>query len=402
MRVLGIPESEIATAVRAVSDDEALDHEVVLDRFARAAWSGVAEPGDGDAGRLVTACGASGALDRLIRRADEASIRAALRDGGDDDPIDIAAALERWRPRLVAGQVLRSLRQAARFGARLIVPGESEWPTGLADLGSHAPLALWVRGPALTTADRSVALVGARAATGYGEHVAIEAASGLVELGFAIVSGGAYGIDGSAHRSALASSGATVAFLAGGVDRLYPSGHESLLSQIAAVGALVSEVPCGTAPTKWRFLQRNRLIAAASSATVVVEAGQRSGSLNTAGHAAQLGRPLGAVPGPVTSSASAGCHRMIREYDAVCVTDASEMAELVDGPRGADTAGAARAPDPDGARMRILDALGTRIGRPVDQVAALAGLAPERVRSLLGSLDLEGSVVEGSDGWRRR
>ncbi|MDF2576486.1 MAG: dprA, partial [Agromyces sp.] len=166
---------------------------------------------------------------------------------------------------------------------------------------------------------RSIALVGARAATGYGEHVTMEASAGLVDRGFAIVSGGAYGIDGMAHRAALASRGVTVAFLAGGVDRFYPLGHEALLARIADTGAVVSELPCGSAPTKWRFLQRNRLIAAAADATVVLEAGMRSGSLNTAGHAAALGRPLGAVPGPVTSPASAGCHRLLREFDAVCV-----------------------------------------------------------------------------------
>ncbi len=156
----------------------------------------------------------------------------------------------------------------------------------------------------------------------------MEASAGLVDRGFAIVSGGAYGIDGMAHRAALASDGTTIAFLAGGIDRFYPLGHESLLTRIAQTGAVVSELPCGAAPTKWRFLQRNRLIAAASQATVVLEAGIRSGSLNTAGHAAALGRPLGAVPGPVTSPASAGCHRLLREFDAMCVVDADQMAEL--------------------------------------------------------------------------
>jgi DNA processing protein len=146
---------------------------------------------------------------------------------------------------------------------RLVVPGDAAWPAGLADLGEHAPLALWVRGneSTLATAGRSIALVGARAATGYGEHVAMEASAGLVDRGYTIVSGAAYGIDGMAHRAALASSGQTIAFLAGGVDRFYPSGHEALLTRIVEVGAVVSELPCGQPPTKWRFLQRNRLIA---------------------------------------------------------------------------------------------------------------------------------------------
>ena len=134
-----------------------------------------------------------------------------------------------------------------------------------------------------------------------------------------------------AHRSALAVGGTTMAFLAGGVDRFYPSGHDALLGRIIETGLVLAEAPCGYAPTKWRFLLRNRLIAASAQATVVMEAGWRSGSLNTANHAATLGRPLGVVPGPVTSASSAGCHRLLREYDAVCVTTASEMMELLPG-----------------------------------------------------------------------
>jgi DNA processing protein len=277
--------------------------------------------------------------------------------------------------------------------------------------------------------DRSIAIVGARAATGYGEHVTIELAAGLVDRGYAIVSGAAYGVDGAAHRAALASRGTTLAFLAGGLDRFYPAGNEALITRITERGAAISEVPCGVAPTKWRFLQRNRLIAASSLATVVVEAGARSGSLNTAGHAAALGRPLGAVPGPVTSSASAGCHRLLREYDAVCVTTAAEVAELAPLPEPmigeacaaelsagevptsepdvaqaveeAERRGGRRAVDPTGTRVRLLDALSTRSARTVEKVAALSGLAVDRVRAELGLLALEGAVRERGGGWVR-
>ncbi len=258
--------------------------------------------------------------------------------------------------------------------------------------------------------NRSIALVGARAATGYGEHVTIEAASGLVDRGFAIVSGAAYGIDGAAHRAALASQGTTVAVLAGGLDRFYPSGHEQLLGRIADRGVVVAEVPPGTTPTKWRFLLRNRLIAALSGATVVVEAGWRSGSLNTAGHAATLGRPIGAVPGPVTSAASAGCHRLLREFAAICVTTADEMAELVP---SAESLGPherrrrrhrrpASPTDPTGTRLRVLDAISDRTPRRVERIAELSGLALDRVRAELGLLELEGFVLERPSGWMRR
>jgi DNA processing protein len=202
-----------------------------------------------------------------------------------------------------------------------------------------------------------------------------------------------------AHRAALASGGGTVAFLAGGVDRFYPSGHDSLLRRIEASGVVASELPCGASPTRWRFLQRNRLIAAASRATVVIEAGNRSGSLNTAGHAAAIGRPLGAVPGPVTSAASAGCHRLIREYDAICVTSADEMAELVVGPSDDRLALPSSAPY-DAERVRVLDALSSR-ARSIDDIARLSGLSVATVQSMLGLLELEGIASVGDSGWRR-
>lgn len=384
-----VPGSELASLVRAVTRPDH-DRDALADRYARARWTGLAEPGDADAGRLVAAVGAARAID--LAAAASASELADVAGGSFED------AVARWQPRLRTLDTALHLRQGARYGARLVVPGDPEWPVGVDDLGDHAPPALWVRGRAelLGGLDRSIAIVGARAATGYGEHVTIEAASGLVDRGFAIVSGAAFGIDGAAHRAALASGGATVAFLAGGVDRFYPSAHETLLTRIVERGAVVSEVPCGVAPTKWRFLQRNRLIAAASRATVVVEAGWRSGSLNTAGHAAQLGRPLGAVPGPVTSSASSGCHRLIREYDAVCVTSAQEMAELVD--PAASTLPTRETSSPG--RTRVLDALG-RTGQDVDRLASTAGMAVDAVRAELGMLELDGLVVQGPTGWRR-
>ena len=252
-------------------------------------------------------------------------------------------------------------------------------------------------------AENSIALVGARAATGYGEHVTMEASAGLVDRGIAIVSGAAYGIDGMAHRAALASSGQTVAILAGGVDRFYPSGHDALLGRIVESGVVVSELPCGAAPTKWRFLQRNRLIAAVSQATVVLEAGWRSGSLNTAGHAASLGRPLGAVPGPVTSAASAGCHRLIRDFGAVCVTSADEMAELMPAGIISDTAESGDGQQPGDGRSpehtRVLDALSARSPRDVEDVARRTGLALATVRAVFGALEIDGAVAQRERGW---
>ena len=417
MTILGVAEAVAAPLVRAITRDD-LDRAELGERFARAAWSTIAEPGDGDAGVLIDTLGAEGALASVLAARDVDGVLAAIAEAGAETGVESAGpsregleiAIARWLPRLKADTVLLSLRQAARFGAGLLVPGDPAWPVGVDELGPHAPAALWVRGQAelLGELERAIAVVGARAATGYGEHVTVEAASGLVDRGFTIVSGAAYGIDGIAHRAALASAGSTVAFLAGGVDRFYPAGHEALLTRIVETGAVVSEVPCGTAPTKWRFLQRNRLIAAASRATIVVEAGWRSGSLNTAGHAAQLGRPLGAVPGPVTSAASAGCHRLLREYGATCVTTPDEMAELVpfDPPMALDQAppdarGATVGADPEGFRLRVVDALSGSGGRSAERIAALSGLAVDRVRATLGLLELEGAAVERPSGWMR-
>jgi DNA processing protein len=386
-----------------------LDDEAVAGLFATATWSAVAEPGDAVAGAVVAVIGADRALSMLIeqRTPDEwlAALRAdrtAAEAGGDLETADVTAALERWRPRLSSRLVVAALRSAVHCRSRFLTPGHASWPRGFDALGDHAPIALWVRGDPkhLRHAGGSIAIVGSRDATSYGEHMAMDLASGLSDRGFAVVSGAAYGIDGMAHRAALASRGTTIAFLAGGVDRLYPSAHHDLLLRVAASGAVVSELPCGSAPTKWRFLQRNRLIAAASDATVVVEAGRRSGSLNTAGHAAAMGRPLGAVPGPVTSVTSAGCHRLLREFDATCVTSAADVVELVLGPSDVPLAGLS--PTDDAANsdsVRVLDALSKRSPRSTSDVSERTGMAPRAVASTLGALALEGAARELVTGW---
>lgn len=304
------------------------------DRGARIALSLASEPGDRVTGRLVAERGAVEVLriavaHRLPRGLSNAETRGWL---------------ERVAARLHEGKALHAIEQGKRLGLTVLTPHDDHWPTGLADLGDHAPIVLWARGDTalLAAPMRSrVALVGARASTGYGEHIATEAASALVEGGMQIVSGGAYGIDGAAHRAALVAEGKTIAVLAGGLDRYYPSGNERLISRIAESGAVLAELAPGVSPTRGRFLQRNRLIAALSGATVVVEAAWSSGSLNTATHAAGLRRPVGAFPGPVTSASSSGCHRLIREGRATLVTHTDEILELV-GRNGQEAPGVER------------------------------------------------------------
>ncbi|MCW3494293.1 DNA-processing protein DprA [Microbacterium sp. SSM24] len=378
------------SALGGHADTSAADSAVV-DRYATVVWSHLVEPGDSVAGRIVASHGPLRGLEIVLAADSTASVTARELDEGR----------KRWMPRLDPLQIARSLASAARASVAIITRADSDWPGQLDDLGMHAPHCLWVRGDRglLAQLRPSVAIVGARAATSYGDHVALELSADLAGGGIPVISGGAYGIDGAAHRAALGVGGRTVALLAGGVDRSYPAGHSGLIEGIAATGAVVSEVPCGAAPTKWRFLQRNRLIAALSDATIVVEAGWRSGSLNTAGHAASLSRRLGAVPGPVTSAASAGTHRLLREFDAACITSAADVRELLGLDTIAATSTGDRAAHTDDT-TRVRDALSTRAPREATDLARRTGMSVDHVEAVLGLLQLEGAAVRDTTGWR--
>ncbi|KAF2412138.1 DNA protecting protein DprA [Microbacterium sp. B35-04] len=367
------------------------DRDDARERYATAVWCQLIEPGDSVAGRLIAARGAAPALEAVLA---EGTLP-------DVTPRELAEGRKRWLPRLSARAVADSLTTAAARGVTLVTRSDPQWPNQLDDLDAHAPVCLWVRGDvaALRRLEASVAIVGARAASRYGDHVAMELSAELAGRGIGVVSGGAYGIDGAAHRAALSAGGLTVALLAGGADRSYPAGHTQLIDDIAERGVVASEVACGSAPTKWRFLQRNRLIAALSAATVVVEAGWRSGSLNTAGHAAALSRPLGAVPGPITSATSAGTHRLIREYGAQCITGADDVRELLGMGSGMDDHAGVQT-GYTGESTRVMDALSTRAWRESADIARRAGMAADAVEGLLGLLRLDGSVEAGADGWR--
>ena len=221
-----------------------------------------------------------------------------------------------------------------------------------------------------------------------------------------IIYGGAFGIDGCAHRAAIAVAGITVAILPCGVDRVYPLAHTAMFRSIRQQGALVSEWPPGRMPTKPGFLVRNRVIAALSRGTVVVEAALRSGALNTARHARDQGRPLMAVPGPVTSAQSAGCHEAIREWGAVIVTGAQDVMELLefsgDEPAG-NPRGPALAQDLLGPLdAQVLEAVPARVGRGPARIAIAAGVDFDTVMRCLGGLAAAGFVERCDRGWRLR
>jgi len=306
----------------------------------------------------------------------------------------------------------RDLDRLDACGGRLLCPGDSEWPAAqlswLPDQITDAPpLALHVRGGQRLdqVAVRAVAIVGARAASSYGELVSGQLALGVADRGVTVISGAAYGIDGAAHQGALGSGrAATVAVLACGVDVAYPKGHERLLDRIVEQGLVISELPTGSAPTRGRFLVRNRLIAALSQGTVVVEAARRSGSLATADRAGGLVRVVMAVPGPVTSATSAGSNDLLRRVDVRCVTNAQEVVELV-GRFGADAAvppeREQRPRDVLPAVVRqVLDAVPVRAAAGVASIARTAGVSPLVVQQVLPPLVLHGLIEQRDAGWR--
>lgn len=328
-------------------------------------------------------------------------------------------SLKGWAARTSSLAPERDLESLGRLGGGLLIPGDANWPCGVEDLGPAAPVALWFRGSGeVPRQEDTLAVVGSRDATGYGQSVTRTLAGGAAARGLTVMSGGAYGIDAMAHRAALASGTGTpltAAVMAGGLDRYYPAGHEDLLREVSSCGLLLSEMPPGASPTRHRFLQRNRLIAALSGAVLVVEARWRSGAQNTAGHALGLGREVGVVPGPVTSPQSAGCHRLLRESPAVVVTDLEEAMALMPGGVGIATDADIPSNSTSGAgstagrihdhltveELLVYEALPLRTAAPVDRLCTVAGLGPGTVMGTLKKLQRESLAEQHGPGWRR-
>jgi DNA processing protein len=365
------------------------------DRLARVALSRLTEPGEPKIASLVAQLGA-------VR------LRHVLSDPVQETPEsrDVAGRLHGLDP-------AADLEHAARLGLRYVVPGDDEWPPQLDDLmraelldhRGGPPLGLWVRGPTrLDQLRRAVAVVGSRSATTYGTEVAAGIAGALVRAGHPVVSGAAFGIDQAAHRGALALDGANIAVLACGADRAYPTAHRDLLDHLGRTSAVVSEVPPGCAPTRGRFLSRNRLIAALTRGTVVVEAAARSGALNTASWATRLNRSVMGVPGPVTSAQSQGVHELLRTGAATLVTRGEDVLEVV-GEAGSHLATPLRTPSRRRDKVpprdaRVLDAVPLARPAPVDSIATTAGVALLDVQAVLRRLARDGLVELLPHGWR--
>ncbi|WP_406730972.1 DNA-processing protein DprA [Streptomyces sp. NBC_01794] len=364
------------------------------ERMARAALTRVIEPGDEHGGRWLRELGAG----ELMARLTSPEHREPALTGAS------ARRLAGYRIRATGVEPDRDLAAVAAVGGRFVCPGDREWPTQLDDLGDARPIGLWVRGRSdlRKWALRSVAVVGARACTPYGAHMAACLGAGLAERGWVVVSGAAFGIDGSAHRGALAAGGATVAVLACGVDVVYPRGHAELIGRIAEQGLVIGELAPGDHPTPSRFILRNRVIAALTRGTVVVEAEYRSGSLATARSAQKLGRFTMGVPGPATSGLSAGVHALLRG-EGVLVTDAAEVAELVGdiGDLAPDRRGPVLPRDLlDPLSARVLEALPARGAVAGAQVARGAGTTADEALGRLYELHSLGFVERHGDSWQ--
>jgi len=366
-----------------------------IERLARVSLSRAVEPGDCRTAALVRQVGPVDALEAYRRR--------AARGEGD------------VAPRRLSGSPERDLEEAERLGITFVVPGDPGWPRPLDDLGhgievqglGGVPVGLWVRGDVGLLADgRGVAVVGSRSATTYGADQAGRVAAAVARAGRPVVSGAAFGIDRAAHGAAIASRGTTVAVLACGLDRAYPAANADVIARIASTGALVSEVPHGMGPTRVRFLARNRLIAALTAGTVVVEAAVRSGALNTANWADRLSRPVMGVPGPVTSAASEGVHELVRRGGATLVSRPEHVLEML-APSGTDLATERRGQvrRGDGLTLRerhLLDATPPEEPAPLPEVADAAAMPQRHAAWALDRLARQGLVEEGPAGhWRR-
>ncbi len=366
------------------------------ERLARVTLSRAGEPGHP-------------ALADAVHELGAVTVLAGLRDQADRDELGADLA-----QRLASVDPARELSKAADAGLRFVVPGDDEWPSSLDDLvrAPHlherggVPIGLWCRGVLRLdeACEQSVAVVGSRSATSYGGQVAAGIGATLAREGWTTVSGAAFGIDHAAHRGSLAAGGMTVAVLACGADRAYPVAHRDLLDYVADKGLVVSEAAPGCAPTRVRFLARNRLIAALARGTVVVEAAVRSGALNTASWTSGLGRVLMGVPGPVSSAPSAGVHQLLRSRDALLVTSGEEVLEAV-GPIGTFVLHDPRAPEGPRDRLaprerQVLDAVPKLAGVESAAIARTAGLAHGRTKEALVLLHRAGLVEHSLGRWR--
>jgi DNA processing protein len=371
-----------------------------LDLVAGATLSLVTEPGDRMAGALAKALGRQGLLQllidgfettRVLEEINRANATNSLVEIFGDLPGTISDSRQRWLPRFSKQAVANTLQRAKKLQLSLLLPGDDFWPIGLDDLAEGAPAVIFAQGnhKLLSHLASGVSIVGSRACTEYGAKVTSKLVSELAFQKRLTVSGGAVGIDSHVHNQSLRNSLPTVAVMAGGLDRKYPSSNSSLFQVIARNGVLIAELAPGVAPSRWRFLQRNRLIAALTPTTVVVEAGVRSGSIRTANNALELNRDLFAVPGPLTSAASAGTNSLIADGKAKALIDTKILTSEVSEP--------ARFLEGSALLVRAQDALRDLRQATGEQIAKAAGLTQFELSLALDELKARNQLTMVQD-----
>lgn len=358
------------------------------ERLARVVIASVTEPGDPRVAAMIAEFGAEDAWAAILEGRERPS----------------------WQRRAALVDADRFDAECAKYGLRVVIPGDDEWPRELDALSAcepvcemrGAPPALWVKGPGRLdeVPRRGVAVVGSRACTNYGEWVTQSICADLAHAGKIIVSGGAYGIDAAAHRAALGVGGLTVVVSARGLDGAYPASHRELFCQASMTGLVVSEFAPGQTPTRSGFLARNRLIAALTLGTIIVEGAKRSGAKNTVTWADALSLPVMAVPGPVTSSLSETPNGLIRDHRAQLITDATDVMAVL-APLGTtpepQTLGAARRLDsltPD--QFRVREALPGSGSMDLDTISLASGVPTMRCAVVLAELEELGMVYPDS------
>ena len=380
--------------------------------FALVALSKLCEPGDGMAGQLLQALSAHEIIQCLVDRASADEMAARL--GADciehlessyeqPWPRLWQAATERWLPRLNRNELLAALRWFSGVNlpgkAQLVLRDSGYFPVSFEDLGVHRPHALWCLGDiTLLGGEHLVSIVGSRQVSRYGTEVTRDLAAVAAQAAVTTVSGGAYGVDAIVHESALALSAPTIAIMAGGLNHLYPKGNLAMLHSVAGSGLVFTESVPDVTPAKFRFLQRNRLIAALGRATVIVEAGATSGALSTGTRAVALNREVAVVPGPIGSAYSVGCHDFLNNNlgQVHLLARPQQLLELAglgfDLSLQADSLGRLE--------KRALDAIG-HLPMQAWQVQRLSGLTVKELQIALGSLEILGLVERVGTSYAR-
>jgi DNA processing protein len=337
---LGLSESELIQSTLGLVDEDSVEVDSAIELLAAVTFSSITEPGDQMMGLLIERLGRVETLNLLVSGFEVNGIMSLLKEVKDDFESKVgdlrktlSDSRERWLPRLNQRETFKILSHCQQFGIKAVLPEEQLWPKGLNDLGNNAPRIIYVLGnkSILSGCRQSVSVVGSRNATSYGLKITEGLVGAFSEIGWGTVSGGALGIDANAHTTSLEQGIQTVAVMAGGVDWFYPKQNMPLFIELRKDNAIISELPPGVSPTRWRFLQRNRLIAALTPVTVVVEAALRSGAIKTANDALLLDRELFAVPGPIDSLTSQGTNELINSGKAKPISSPQDLIQRITG-----------------------------------------------------------------------